>query len=92
MKERYSFAMTTVQVNLSETALRALDVAAGELEISRDALMEEAVQRYLEDHAAMKLDTAELDRQFEAGETIAHEDMVARFHSWVNAGKSREAE
>lgn len=74
----------SVTVEVTESELAVLDEIAAGREIGRTELIHEAVAAYLADYAQLQADLDEADRQIEAGEFIAHEEVVARFEAKVH--------
>jgi predicted transcriptional regulator len=52
--------------------------------VDRAAILRDALAEYLADYQELQADLEESERQFEAGETVSHEEMKA----WLRARSS----
>jgi predicted transcriptional regulator len=72
-------SLKTLTFEASEESIATLDEIAANMETDRATVLRDALEMYLADYELEKTAAAEADRQFEAGETIAHEDVVKWF-------------
>jgi len=84
-------AMQTVTFELSEEQLKLIDEIATNLEADRATALREAVEMYLADYEELKGDIEEAERQLDAGETISHEEVMAKYEAWKESVKDRAA-
>jgi predicted transcriptional regulator len=75
-------SMTSVTFEAPEAALATIDEIAANMETDRATVLRDALAFYLADYEEEKAMIAEADRQFAAGETISHEEVLARFNTW----------
>jgi predicted transcriptional regulator len=84
-------SMKTITFEAPEESIAILDEIAVDLEVDRSTVLREAIAMYLEDYEELKAQATEADRQFEAGETISHEEVVAKYKTWRASNKVRQA-
>jgi predicted transcriptional regulator len=89
----YAFAMSlkTITFEASEAALATIDEIAVNMEVDRNTVLREALEIYLAQYELDKAEAAEVDRQFEAGETLSHEEVMAKYETWKAEHSVREA-
>lgn len=71
----------TVTLTLSDAELQTIDEIAANMEMDRAVVLRDMLEAYLASYEQEKAEVEEAERQIEAGETIAHEDVVA----WLKA-------
>ena len=76
-----------VTVHLPPDILAALDRLAGRTEQSRSAIMAEAIRAHVTDENTFHDSLDEADAEFERGEYITHEELVAQ----IRARRHRKA-
>jgi predicted transcriptional regulator len=78
--------MSNVRVSfeLPEEMIAALDEVASNREVDRAEILLEALEMFVANYEELKADLEESARQIEAGQFVAHEDVVA----WFNAQHS----
>lgn len=81
----------TITFDAPQESIAILDEIADNLGADRETVLREAVATYLADYELLKAEVAEVDRQFEAGETLSHEEVVAKFNTWKSLRETREA-
>ena len=81
----------TVTFEASEESIATLDEIAANREVDRAEILREAVALYLADYADLCAELAEGIRQADAGETISHEEVLAKYQAWKSSAKSSEA-
>jgi predicted transcriptional regulator len=81
----------TVSLELSEDALKTLDEIASNMETDRATVLREAVDLYLSGYNALKAESEEAHRAFEAGETISQDEMEARFEAMKASHRTQAA-
>ena len=75
-------AKVKVTLELTEEELKTIDEIAVNLETDRDGALRDMVEFYLADYEQEGAELAEALRQADAGETISHEEVVARHERW----------
>jgi predicted transcriptional regulator len=81
----------TVTFELPEESLKTLDEIASNMETDRATVLREAIGLYLADYAALKAESEEAHRAYEAGETISQAEMEARFEAMKAARRTQAA-
>jgi predicted transcriptional regulator len=84
-------SMRAVSFEVSEEYLKTIDEIASNMEVDRASVLNDAVAMYLADYQQELADGAEADRQVEAGETLSHEEVVARYETWKASVRVRDA-
>lgn len=84
-------SLKSLTFEASESSLATLDEIAKGLGETREYVLREAFAQYIAEYEGEKAIVAEADRQFEAGETVSHEEVVAKFLAWKAANVVREA-
>jgi len=84
-------SMKTITFEAPEESIVTIDEIAAYIEADRETVLREALSMYLADYQQELADAAEADRELEAGETIAHEDILAKYNAWKASSTAREA-
>jgi len=74
-------SMKPITFEAHEESIATIDEIASNMETDRGTVLREALAMYLADYQQELADAAEADRELEAGETVAHEDVLA----WLEA-------
>jgi predicted transcriptional regulator len=74
-------SVETVTFEAPKELIATIDEIAAQREVGRDVILRDALAEYLADYEDLQADLEESERQFAAGETVSHEEVVA----WFNA-------
>ena len=84
-------SMKTITFEAPEESIAAIDEIAVNLEVDRETVLREALAQHIANYEQDVADAAEADRQFDEGETIAHEDVLAWLEAQHPLAKKSEA-
>jgi predicted transcriptional regulator len=74
-------SVETITFEAPKELIARIDEIASNRAIDRAEILRDALAGYVADYLDIKADLEESERQFEAGETVSHEEVVA----WFNA-------
>ena len=74
-----------------EESIAVLDEIAANLGVDQASVLRDALALYLADYEALRSELAEGIRQADAGETVSHEEVLAKHAAWKSSAKAREA-
>ena len=80
-----------VTFEASDESIATLDEIAANLGVDRETVLREAVATYIADYQDLQAELAEGIQQAEAGETVSHEEILAKYEAWKLSAKTREA-
>jgi predicted transcriptional regulator len=70
-----------IKFEIPEDLVATVDEIASNRSVDRSTVLRDALAEYLAEYLRLQADLEESERQFAAGETVPHEEVVAWFHA-----------
>jgi predicted transcriptional regulator len=84
-------SVETVTFEAPKELIATVDEIASTRSVDRAIILRDALAEYIAEYEDLQADLAESERQFAAGETVSHEEMVAWLHAQHQEDDKSEA-